>query len=325
MEEQAEFNRTVKELRRDTTRGVTNAIRFFHNRVQEKERRAAHAEQKLNREEAEAFRQSLKTPGEKSYEFMLDSGRDISYHTLDPNTDLERLKGYLDGERLQYCIRESSLDQSQEMVYFTKDRAKVTRALEKALNDTLKQNDKLSEQERFTQNWQSEQERVSPNNKLGWTPSGKDYEGFERDDSRIYQSYDSKGQIEWSSDNLPTQPLPETLIQPFPLDNEISIEKLTAFMKSYDLTVAFENQKNGGTQMYLLMRSDKLSSQKAALKAAFLALEKNPDLIRKVRPTMKEALNKAKVQEKQLLLEASKKAAHQAKDLGQDIGRGVRR
>lgn len=326
MEEQAEFKRLSNEIRRDTVRGVSSAIRFFHNRTLEKERRLEKAEQKSDRAENQAFREKLRTPGEKDYDFMLESGRDISYHTLDPNTDLEQLKSYLDSEKLQYCIRHSSLDNAQEMVFFTKDRAKVQRALEKSITDLLNKEENTPK-EKFQKDWQKAQQRAtSPDHKLGWTPHDDvNHSEFYRDDSRIYQSYEATGNIEMDEYGLPAEVVGEAVVETMALNDEVSIEKLKDFMAEYDLPVAFKTQPDGTTEMYFLFRTDQLSKQKAALKSAFLELEKNPDRVRKIRPTMKEAMRKAKTQEKQLFLEATKKTATQAKDLGQDFGRGLSR
>ncbi|MDT2898512.1 hypothetical protein [Lactococcus lactis] len=327
MEEQAEFKRTFKEGKQDLIRGVSSALRFYHNKVQEKERRLEKAEHKAEREENKAFRENLRTPGEKDYEFMLDSGRPLSYHSLDPNTDLDKLKGYLDAERLQYCIRQSNLDDSQEIVFFTKDQEKIKRALEKSLDDTLnKEESPKTDKEIFEENWKKEQRRnTSPENKLGWTPyDDVNHEEFYKDTSRVYQGYESQKRIGSDDYGLPTKPMSEPFIQALPLNSEVSIEKLKTFMSEYNLSVAFKTQADGSTKMYFLLDTSKLPEQKAALKAAFLDLEKHPEKIRKVRPTMKEAMRKAKAKESKLL-EIAEKSANKAKEIGQDLGRGLSR
>lgn len=328
MEEQSEFNRMVKEGKQDLIRGVSSAMRFYHNKVQEKERRLEKAEQKAEREENKAFRDNLKTPGEKDYDFMLDSGRDLSYHTLDPNTNLDKLKEYLDSERLQYCVRQSNLDDTQEIVFFTKDRSKIQRALEKSIEDTLNKTDETkSQKDAFQENWKNEQRRkTSPQNKLGWTPyDDVKHEEFFKDNSRIYQGYESQARIGNNEFGLPSKPRGESIIQSVPLNSEVSIEKLKMFMKEYDLPVAFKTQTDGSTKMYFLLDSSKISEQKVALRAAFLDLEKHPEKIRKVRPTMKESMKKAKAKESILLEEIAEKTANKSKEIGKDIGRGLSR
>ena len=324
MEEQQEFKRLFKEIARGSIRGVQSALRHYHNKVLEKERKLEKAEHKAEKEEQKKFRENLKTPGEKDYDFMLDSGRDISYHTLDPNTDLDKLKSYLDGERLQYCIRNSSLDDTQEIVFFTKDRAKVQRALEKSISDTLSEEENLSPKDKAKQNWEKEHQRyTSQDNKLGWTPyDDVNHEEFYRDNSRVYQNYEASGQIEMDGYSLPAKESADTVVHSLPLDKQVSLEKLKDFMEEYNLPVAFKTQPNGSTEMFFLFRTDKLAEQKAALKAAFLELKRNPGRIRKVRPTMKEALNNARIKEQKLLADASKKASNNTKDLGQNLGRG---
>jgi len=327
LEEQAEFKRSVKEGKQDLIRGVSSALRFYHNKVQEKERRLEKAEQKAEREENKAFRENLRTPGEKDYEFMLDSGRDLSYHTLDPNTNLDKLKEYLNAERLQYCIRQSNLDDSQEIVFFTKDRSKIQRALEKSIEDTLnKEEPQKTAQEAFEENWKKEQrQKTSPENKLGWTPyDDVNHDEFYKDKSRVYQNYENQERLGSDEYGLPTKFKGKPFIKALPLDAEVSVEKLKTFMSDYNLSVAFKTQADGSTKMYFLLDTSKLSEQKAALKAAFLDLEKHPEKIRKARPTMKEAMRKAKAKESKLL-EIAEKTANKTKELGQDIGRGLSR
>ena len=314
MEEQSEMYRSLKEGWRDGPRTVLNAIRFFHQRSQEVERKKELAEQKAERAENKNWREKMRSPGEKDYDFMLEAGKDISYHTLDPNTDLDKLKGYLNGEHLQYCFRTSTLDGSQEMVYFTRDRQKVQRALEKSIRDTLNHEEVLSPEAQFQAEWQKE--AVASRRRLGFTPQRE---------HPIYQNHEVTERLTMEGYGLPAKPPPDFLIQSMPLDSQVSLTKLKSFMESYDLTVAFEPTKNGGTILYFVMKTDQLAKQQAALKAAFLDIEAHPEKIRKVAPTMKEEMAKAKQKSEQLLKEAKEKGIGQTKALGQDIGRGLSR
>ena len=176
MDEQTEVWRSQKELGRNTVRGVKEALRFYHNYIEGKKRE----EQLKNREEDEKarkeFQEEFKKPGEKSYDFMLESGRSIDYHALDENIDISKLKDYLNNEKLQYCIRTSSLDGSKEIVYFTKDTPRVKAAISKSLEEILKK-DTREQQRDFTKETK----------RLGFSPTDDvDPDTFYRD-TTIYQ------------------------------------------------------------------------------------------------------------------------------------------
>lgn len=261
MDEQTEVWRSQKELGRNTVRGVKEALRFYHNYIEGKKRE----EQLKNREEDEKarkeFQEEFKKPGEKSYDFMLESGRSIDYHALDENIDISKLKDYLNNEKLQYCIRTSSLDGSKEIVYFTKDTPRVKAAISKSLEEILKKETK-EQQRDFTKETK----------RLGFSPTDDvDPDTFYRD-TTIYQGT-TEHRLEMDGfDNIPR----EKVDLGISLDTEVSLIKLKEFLNEYDIKVTF-SEKNGTTQMAVWLRKDKLEQQKASIKEAFFELNKNPD------------------------------------------------
>lgn len=310
MDEQTEVWRSQKELGRNTVRGVKEALRFYHNYIEGKKRE----EQLKNREEDEKarkeFQEEFKKPGEKSYDFMLESGRSIDYHALDENIDISKLKDYLNNEKLQYCIRTSSLDGSKEIVYFTKDTPRVKAAISKSLEEILKK--ETREQQRdFTKETK----------RLGFSPTDDvDPDTFYRD-TTIYQGT-TEHRLEMEGfDNIPR----EKVDLGISLDTEVSLVKLKEFLNEYDIKVTF-SEKNGTTQMAVWLRKDKLEQQKASIKEAFFELNKNPDRVKQNLPRLKERFDKAKDQHQKMVKEKSKeKAKNKGKEVGQEISKGIQR
>ena len=310
MDEQTEVWRSQKELGRNTVRGVKEALRFYHNYIEGKKRE----EQLKNREEDEKarkeFQEEFKKPGEKSYDFMLESGRSIDYHALDENIDISKLKDYLNNEKLQYCIRTSSLDGSKEIVYFTKDTPRVKAAISKSLEEILKK--ETREQQRdFTKETK----------RLGFSPTDDvDPDTFYRD-TTIYQGT-TEHRLEMEGfDNIPR----EKVDLGISLDTEVSLVKLKEFLNEYDIKVTF-SEKNGTTQMAVWLRKDKLEQQKASIKEAFFELNKNPDRVKQNLPRLKERFDKAKDQHQKMVKEKSKeKAKNKGKEVGQEISKGIKR
>ena len=306
MDEQTEVWRSQKELGRNTVRGVKEALRFYHNYIEGKKRE----EQLKNREEDEKarkeFQEEFKKPGEKSYDFMLESGRSIDYHALDENIDISKLKDYLNNEKLQYCIRTSSLDGSKEIVYFTKDTPRVKAAISKSLEEILKK--ETREQQRdFT----------NETKRLGFSPTDDvDPDTFYRD-TTIYQGT-TEHRLEMEGfDNIPR----EKVDLGISLDTEVSLIKLKEFLNEYDIKVTF-SEKNGTTQMAVWLRKDKLEQQKASIKEAFFELNKNPDRVKQNLPRLKERFDKAKDQHQKMVKE---KAKNKGKEVGQEISKGIQR
>ncbi|WP_285046913.1 hypothetical protein [Lactococcus petauri] len=312
MDEQTEVWRSQKELRRDTVRGVMNAIRYYHNFVEGKKREEELKKQTKDQKAREEFQKNLKTPGEKSYDFMLESGRSIDYHSLDDNVDIDKLKQYLNGEKLQYCIRTSALDGKKEIVYFSKDTPRVKAAIAKSLEEILKDSSK-----------EKAQEFVNETKQLGFSPTDDvDPATFYKDDI-IYQGT-SKHRLESEGYGLPSLQGRGLEVKSFPLDDEISHQKVEEFMKGYDITVTFADNREGKTQMYLLLRTDKLEEQRQSLKDAFTELQHNPQKIRQVRPTMKNQMQKAKAKTAENLKKAKEQKLQKgAKDLQKDIRKGL--
>lgn len=310
MDEQTEVWRSQKELGRNTVRGVKEALRFYHNYIEGKKRE----EQLKNREEDEKarkeFQEEFKKPGEKSYDFMLESGRSIDYHALDENIDISKLKDYLNNEKLQYCIRTSSLDGSKEIVYFTKDTPRVKAAISKSLEAILKK--ETREQQRdFTKETK----------RLGFSPTDDvDPDTFYRD-TTIYQGT-TEHRLEMEGfDNIPR----EKVDLGISLDTEVSLIKLKEFLNEYDIKVTF-SEKNGTTQMAVWLRKDKLEQQKASIKEAFFELNKNPDRVKQNLPRLKERFDKAKDQHQKMVKEKAKeKAKNKGKEVGQEISKGIKR
>lgn len=307
VDEQTEVWRSQKELGRNTIRGVREALRFYHNYVENKSRE----EQLKIREEDEKarkeFQEEFKKPGEKSYDFMLESGRSIDYHALDENVDISKLKDYLNNEKLQYCIRTSSLDGGKEIVYFTKDTPRVKAAIAKSLEEILKKSPK-------------EQVRQAAYNQkqLGFSPTDDvDLDTFYRD-TTIYQGT-AEHRLEMEGfDNIPREKMDMGLA----LDKEVSIIKLKEFLSEYDLKATFY-EENGVTKIALLLKKDNLEQQKASIKEAFFALEKNPDRVKQNVPLLKERFEKAKAQHQKIAKEKAKeKTKNTAKEATQDIVRG---
>ncbi|WP_285006809.1 hypothetical protein [Lactococcus garvieae] len=306
MDEQTEVWRSQKELGRNTVRGVKEALRFYHNYIEGKKRE----EQLKNREEDEKarkeFQEEFKKPGEKSYDFMLESGRSIDYHALDENIDISKLKDYLNNEKLQYCIRTSSLDGSKEIVYFTKDTPRVKAAISKSLEEILKKETK-EQQRDFTKETK----------RLGFSPTDDvDPDTFYRD-TTIYQGT-TEHRLEMDGfDNIPR----EKVDLGISLDTEVSLIKLKEFLNEYDIKVTF-SEKNGTTQMAVWLRKDKLEQQKASIKEAFFELNKNPDRVKQNLPRLKERFDKAKDQHQKMVKE---KAKNKGKEVGQEISKGIQR
>ncbi|MFK4908801.1 MULTISPECIES: hypothetical protein [Lactococcus] len=310
MDEQTEVWRSQKELGRNTVRGVKEALRFYHNYIEGKKRE----EQLKNREEDEKarkeFQEEFKKPGEKSYDFMLESGRSIDYHALDENIDISKLKDYLNNEKLQYCIRTSSLDGSKEIVYFTKDTPRVKAAISKSLEEILKK-DTREQQRDFTKETK----------RLGFSPTDDvDPDTFYRD-TTIYQGT-TEHRLEMEGfDNIPR----EKVDLGISLDTEVSLIKLKEFLNEYDIKVTF-SEKNGTTQMAVWLRKDKLEQQKASIKEAFFELNKNPDRVKQNLPRLKERFDKAKDQHQKMVKEKAKeKAKNKGKEVGQEISKGIQR
>lgn len=310
MDEQTEVWRSQKELGRNTVRGVKEALRFYHNYIEGKKRE----EQLKNREEDEKarkeFQEEFKKPGEKSYDFMLESGRSIDYHALDENIDISKLKDYLNNEKLQYCIRTSSLDGSKEIVYFTKDTPRVKAAISKSLEEILKK-DTREQQRDFTKETK----------RLGFSPTDDvDPDTFYRD-TTIYQGT-TEHRLEMEGfDNIPR----EKVDLGISLDTEVSLIKLKEFLNEYDIKVTF-SEKNGTTQMAVWLRKDKLEQQKASIKEAFFELNKNPDRVKQNLPRLKERFDKAKDQHQKMVKEKAKeKAKNKGKEVGQEISKGIKR
>lgn len=310
MDEQTEVWRSQKELGRNTIRGVREALRFYHNTIEKKNRE----EQLKNREEDEKarkeFQEEFKKPGEKSYDFMLESGRSIDYHALDENVDISKLKDYLNNEKLQYCIRTSSLDGNKEIVYFTKDTPRVKAAIAKSLEEMLKESPK----EQVRQAAYSQKQ-------LGFSPTDDvDPDTFYRD-STIYQGT-AEHRIEMKGfDNIPREKMDMGLS----LDNEVSIIKLKEFLSEYDLKATFY-EENGATKMALWLKKDDLEQQKASIKEAFFALGKNPDRVKQNVPLLKERFEKAKTQHRNMAKEkAIEKAKNKGKEVGKEISKGIKR
>ncbi|MDG6112233.1 MULTISPECIES: hypothetical protein [Lactococcus] len=310
MDEQTEVWRSQKELGRNTVRGVKEALRFYHNYIEGKKRE----EQLKNREEDEKarkeFQEEFKKPGEKSYDFMLESGRSIDYHALDENIDISKLKDYLNNEKLQYCIRTSSLDGSKEIVYFTKDTPRVKAAISKSLEEILKKETK-EQQRDFTKETK----------RLGFSPTDDvDPDTFYRD-TTIYQGT-TEHRLEMDGfDNIPR----EKVDLGISLDTEVSLIKLKEFLNEYDIKVTF-SEKNGTTQMAVWLRKDKLEQQKASIKEAFFELNKNPDRVKQNLPRLKERFDKAKDQHQKMVKEKAKeKAKNKGKEVGQEISKGIKR
>lgn len=306
MDEQTEVWRSQKELGRNTVRGIKEALRFYHNYIEGKKRE----EQLKNREEDEKarkeFQEEFKKPGEKSYDFMLESGRSIDYHALDENIDISKLKDYLNNEKLQYCIRTSSLDGSKEIVYFTKDTPRVKAAISKSLEEILKKETK-EQQRDFTKETK----------RLGFSPTDDvDPDTFYRD-TTIYQGT-TEHRLEMDGfDNIPR----EKVDLGISLDTEVSLIKLKEFLNEYDIKVTF-SEKNGTTQMAVWLRKDKLEQQKASIKEAFFELNKNPDRVKQNLPRLKERFDKAKDQHQKMVKE---KAKNKGKEVGQEISKGIKR
>lgn len=306
MDEQTEVWRSQKELGRNTVRGVKEALRFYHNYIEGKKRE----EQLKNREEDEKarkeFQEEFKKPGEKSYDFMLESGRSIDYHALDENIDISKLKDYLNNEKLQYCIRTSSLDGSKEIVYFTKDTPRVKAAISKSLEEILKKETK-EQQRDFTKETK----------RLVFSPTDDvDPDTFYRD-TTIYQGT-TEHRLEMDGfDNIPR----EKVDLGISLDTEVSLIKLKEFLNEYDIKVTF-SEKNGTTQMAVWLRKDKLEQQKASIKEAFFELNKNPDRVKQNLPRLKERFDKAKDQHQKMVKE---KAKNKGKEVGQEISKGIKR
>ncbi|WP_276421387.1 hypothetical protein [Lactococcus garvieae] len=306
MDEQTEVWRSQKELGRNTVRGVKEALRFYHNYIEGKKRE----EQLKNREEDEKarkeFQEEFKKPGEKSYDFMLESGRSIDYHALDENIDISKLKDYLNNEKLQYCIRTSSLDGSKEIVYFTKDTPRVKAAISKSLEEILKKETK-EQQRDFTKETK----------RLGFSPTDDvDPDTFYRD-TTIYQGT-TEHRLEMDGfDNIPR----EKVDLGISLDTEVSLIKLKEFLNEYDIKVTF-SEKNGTTQMAVWLRKDKLEQQKDSIKEAFFELNKNPDRVKQNLPRLKERFDKAKDQHQKMVKE---KAKNKGKEVGQEISKGIQR
>ncbi|WP_180376149.1 hypothetical protein [Lactococcus garvieae] len=285
-------------------------MRFYHNYIEGKKRE----EQLKNREEDEKarkeFQEEFKKPGEKSYDFMLESGRSIDYHALDENIDISKLKDYLNNEKLQYCIRTSSLDGSKEIVYFTKDTPRVKAAISKSLEEILKK--ETREQQRdFTKDTK----------RLGFSPTDDvDPDTFYRD-TTIYQGT-TEHRLEMEGfDNIPR----EKVDLGISLDTEVSLIKLKEFLNEYDIKVTF-SEKNGTTQMAVWLRKDKLEQQKASIKEAFFELNKNPDRVKQNLPRLKERFDKAKDQHQKMVKEKAKeKAKNKGKEVGQEISKGIKR
>lgn len=310
MDEQTEVWRSQKELGRNTVRGVKEALRFYHNYIEGKKRE----EQLKNREEDEKarkeFQEEFKKPGEKSYDLMLESGRSIDYHALDENIDISKLKDYLNNEKLQYCIRTSSLDGSKEIVYFTKDTPRVKAAISKSLEEILKK-DTREQQRDFTKETK----------RLGFSPTDDvDPDTFYRD-TTIYQGT-TEHRLEMEGfDNIPR----EKVDLGISLDTEVSLIKLKEFLSEYDIKVTF-SEKNGTTQMVVWLRKDKLEQQKASIKEAFFELNKNPDRVKQNLPRLKERFDKAKDQHQKMVKEKAKeKAKNKGKEVGQEISKGIQR
>ena len=310
MDEQTEVWRSQKELGRNTVRGVKEALRFYHNYIEGKKRE----EQLKNREEDEKarkeFQEEFKKPGEKSYDFMLESGRSIDYHALDENIDISKLKDYLNNEKLQYCIRTSSLDGSKEIVYFTKDTPRVKAAISKSLEEILKK-DTREQQRDFTKETK----------RLGFSPTDDvDPDTFYRD-TTIYQGT-TEHRLEMEGfDNIPR----EKVDLGISLDTEVSLIKLKEFLNEYDIKVTF-SEKNGTTQMAVWLRKDKLEQQKASIKEAFFEINKNPDRVKQNLPRLKERFDKAKDQHQKMVKEKAKeKAKNKGKEVGQEISKGIKR
>ncbi|WP_285121786.1 hypothetical protein [Lactococcus petauri] len=310
MDEQTEVWRSQKELGRNTVRGVKEALRFYHNYIEGKKRE----EQLKNREEDEKarkeFQEEFKKPGEKSYDFILESGRSIDYHALDENIDISKLKDYLNNEKLQYCIRTSSLDGSKEIVYFTKDTPRVKAAISKSLEEILKK-DTREQQRDFTKETK----------RLGFSPTDDvDPDTFYRD-TTIYQGT-TEHRLEMDGfDNIPR----EKVDLGISLDTEVSLIKLKEFLSEYDIKVTF-SEKNGTTQMAVWLRKDKLEQQKASIKEAFFELNKNPDRVKQNLPRLKERFDKAKDQHQKMVKEKAKeKAKNKGKEVGQEISKGIKR
>lgn len=310
MDEQTEVWRSQKELGRNTVRGIKEALRFYHNYIEGKKRE----EQLKNREEDEKarkeFQEEFKKPGEKSYDFMLESGRSIDYHALDENIDISKLKDYLNNEKLQYCIRTSSLDGSKEIVYFTKDTPRVKAAISKSLEEILKKETK-EQQRDFTKETK----------RLGFSPTDDvDPDTFYRD-TTIYQGT-TEHRLEMDGfDNIPR----EKVDLGISLDTEVSLIKLKEFLNEYDIKVTF-SEKNGTTQMAVWLRKDKLEQQKASIKEAFFELNKNPDRVKQNLPRLKERFDKAKDQHQKMVKEKAKeKAKNKGKEVGQEISKGIKR
>lgn len=310
MDEQTEVWRSQKELGRNTVRGVKEALRFYHNYIEGKKRE----EQLKNREEDEKarkeFQEEFKKPGEKSYDFMLESGRSIDYHALDENIDISKLKDYLNNEKLQYCIRTSSLDGSKEIVYFTKDTPRVKAAISKSLEEILKK-DTREQQRDFTKETK----------RLGFSPTDDvDPDTFYRD-TTIYQGT-TEHRLEMEGfDNIPR----EKVDLGISLDTEVSLIKLKEFLNEYDIKVTF-SEKNGTIQMAVWLRKDKLEQQKASIKEAFFELNKNPDRVKQNLPRLKERFDKAKDQHQKMVKEKAKeKAKNKGKEVGQEISKGIQR
>ena len=285
MDEQAELWRSHKEFGRDTVRGVREALRFYHNYIEKKERE----EELQKREEAEKVRQefqeNFKKPGEKSYDFMLESGRNIDYHTLDDRVDIEKLKGLLDSERLQYCIRTSSLDNNKEIVYFTKDTPRIKAALSKSLEEMLKDTSK-----------QQEKAHTEDLKRLTYSPFEDFGEGVFRD-TTIYQGMDAQQRIEMKGfDNIPREKMNVDIA----LDREVSLVKLKEFFEEYDLKASFYKEDDV-TKMALWLKKDKLAEQKASIQEAFFALGKHPERVRQYMPLLEERFDKAKTQHEKMV------------------------
>lgn len=310
MDEQTEVWRSQKELGRNTIRGVREALRFYHNYVENKSRE----EQLKSREEDEKarkeFQEEFKKPGEKSYDFMLESGRSIDYHALDENVDISKLKDFLNNEKLQYCIRTSSLDGGKEIVYFTKDTPRVKAAIAKSIEEILKKSPK-------------EQVHQAAHNQkqLGFSPTDDvDPDTFYRD-STIYQGT-AEHRIEMKGfDNIPREKMDMGLS----LDDEVSIIKLKEFLSEYDLKATFY-EENGATKIALWLKKDDLEQQKASIKEAFFALGKNPDRVKQNVPLLKERFEKAKTQHQNMAKEkAVEKAKNKGKEVGKEISKGIKR
>jgi len=317
MEEQNDFKRKLENAPRNinsTVRGIFSVIRFFKNKAEEPLLKEKLKEQKKSEEEDRLFKERFKNPQEQDFDFMLNVGKTLDYQVLDSNTDMDRLRGFLNSEKLHYCIRESTLDGKPELVYFRQDRERIKRIIEHSINESLK-----AEQERpqtFDERVQAE--AYARQTQLGYTP--------QREDNVIYESYEETPALEMEGYGLPAETLVEMEVaQSVALDAEVDLDKVQSFFKKHELLVTFGKNQDGTTQMFMHLRKDKLPEQVKNLEKAFISLSNNPSQVRKVQPLL-ENVKIAKAKSTEMAKDVAKEKAKSAsKNLTDTLGKGLSR